>query len=191
MASFTEINAITISLILILSFTLPASTSAQQQCDSASTGGCHDKAKSLLAFASGVNIGRRGYMHVLPDSFYDLMLYSTSRDGFFHDEFLQEAWYLIRRVGVDGRESENNGERGLGNVEKWCVCSWLDNCDGFNGGDNDKDSMLLRNRVVAQVLEIGIVVHSVANWFINRVPLTIRARSGRHRLLFPLLPSTL
>ncbi|KAJ6673025.1 ZINC/IRON TRANSPORTER [Salix purpurea] len=47
MASITKIKAITISLILNLSFALPATALAQQQCDSASTGGCHDKAKSL------------------------------------------------------------------------------------------------------------------------------------------------
>ena len=43
----------------------------------------------------------------------------------------------------------NNGVRGLGNVENGGA--HVGHCDGFNGGANDKDSMLLRNRVVAQV----------------------------------------
>ncbi|KAJ6899463.1 fe(2+) transport protein 1-like [Populus alba x Populus x berolinensis] len=219
MASFTEINAITISLILILSFTLPASTSAQQQCDSASTGGCHDKAKSLQlkliaifsilvasmigvclplfsrmipalmpdrdlfvvvkAFASGVILAT-GYMHVLPDSFNDLMsdclpinpwkkfpfttfvamlsaILTLVMDSFTMS-FYKKHGFDKKGGGVDG-EKVNNGERGLGNVENGGA--HVGHCDGFNGGANDKDSMLLRNRVVAQVLEIGIVVHSV------------------------------
>ena len=209
MASFTEINAITISLILILSFTLPASTSAQQQCDSASTGGCHDKAKSLQlkliaifsilvasmigvclplfsraipalmpdrdlfvvikAFASGVILAT-GYMHVLPDSFNDLMsdclpinpwkkfpfttfvamlsaLLTLMIDSFAMSYYKKHG-FDRKGGGVDG-EKVNNGERGLGNVENGSA--HVGHCHGFNGGANDKDSMLLRNRVVAQV----------------------------------------
>ncbi|KAJ6431972.1 hypothetical protein OIU84_019279 [Salix udensis] len=219
MASITKIKAITISLILNLSFALPATALAQQQCDTASTGGCHDKAKSLQlkliaifsilmasmigvclplfsrripalmpdrdlfvvvkAFASGVILAT-GYMHVLPDSFNALMsnclpvnpwkkfpfttfvamlsaILTLMTDSFAMSYYKKHG---INRKGggVDG-EKEKNGERELGCVENGGL--HVGHCDELNDGSNDKDSMLLRNRVVAQVLEIGIVVHSV------------------------------
>ncbi|CAK7345837.1 unnamed protein product [Dovyalis caffra] len=218
-SSFTKINpnAITISLILILSFTiLPTTTLAQQQqCDSASKGGCHDKAKSLQlkliaifsilvasmigvclplfsrmipalmpdrdlfvvvkAFASGVILAT-GYMHVLPDSFNDLMsdclpinpwkkfpfttfvAMLSAILALMVDSFTMS--YYKKLGGSDNKGGEKNGETVLGHVENGGAVH-VGHSHGINYGANGKDSILLRNRVVAQVLEIGIVVHSV------------------------------
>ncbi|XAR58987.1 hypothetical protein NMG60_11014592 [Bertholletia excelsa] len=130
----------------------------------------------VKAFASGVILAT-GYMHVMPDSFNDLTsecLPETPWRKFPFTTFvamlsavvtlmvdsLALSFYKKRmerpRVGF----KEPEGNRGL-TVE-------LQNADGHCHGhglgsekSEDKDSQLLRYRVVAQVLELGIVVHSV------------------------------
>ncbi|CAK7353340.1 unnamed protein product [Dovyalis caffra] len=129
----------------------------------------------VKAFASGVILAT-GYMHVLPDSFNDLMsdclpinpwkkfpfttfvAMLSALLTLMIDSFAMS--YYKKRCLSDEKGGGENGEKVLEHVENGGAVH-VGHSHGFNGGANGKDSILLRNRVVAQVLEIGIVVHSV------------------------------
>ncbi|KAK8526100.1 hypothetical protein V6N13_017165 [Hibiscus sabdariffa] len=126
----------------------------------------------VKAFASGVILAT-GYMHVLPDSFNDLMsdclpknpwkkfpfttfvamlsaLFTLMVDSFAMSVYKKR---FSRASEMDGARQENghvtieNSEYGHGH--------------GHALELNGASSQLLRHRVIAQVLELGIVVHSV------------------------------
>ncbi|PHU29630.1 Fe(2+) transport protein 2 [Capsicum chinense] len=124
----------------------------------------------VKAFASGVILAT-GYMHVLPDSFDDLRseclpetpwrkfpfttfvamlsaILTLSVDSYAMSYFKKHK--LESGDGNGGDYVHNNGkmESQNGHVHGLAKC-------------DDKASQLLRYRVVAQVLELGIIVHSV------------------------------
>ncbi|KAK8526098.1 hypothetical protein V6N13_017164 [Hibiscus sabdariffa] len=122
----------------------------------------------VKAFASGVILAT-GYMHVLPDSFNDLMsdclpenpwkkfpfttfvamlsaLFTLMVDSFAMSVYKKRC---SRASEMDGGRQEN------GNVT-------IENSEHGRALElNGASSQLLRHRVIAQVLELGIVVHSV------------------------------
>ncbi|OMO72202.1 Zinc/iron permease [Corchorus olitorius] len=125
----------------------------------------------IKAFASGVILAT-GYMHVLPDSFNDLMseclpenpwrkfpfttfvamlsaILTLMVDSFamsFYKKHCSKA--LVADAGdVAGSLENGNAQHGHSHVNAF--------------EKNDVASQLLRHRVIAQVLELGIIVHSV------------------------------
>ncbi|XP_059629581.1 fe(2+) transport protein 1-like [Cornus florida] len=192
--------------ILLISFTSQtlgeSETESRGECGSKSSGGCEDKAKSLVlkliaiasilvtsmmgvclplfsrgvqalkpdrdlfilvkAFASGVILAT-GYMHVMPDSFdclTSVCLPENPWRKFPFTTFIAMLSALLTLM-VDSF--------GLSYYKKYCCDSnrvtdgaveLQGHCHGMVGLD-DKASQLVRYRVVAQVLEVGIVVHSV------------------------------
>ncbi|KAH1097832.1 hypothetical protein J1N35_014753 [Gossypium stocksii] len=129
----------------------------------------------VKAFASGVILAT-GYMHVLPDSFNDLMSGCLPENPWrkfpfttfvamlsavltlMVDSFAMSVYK--KRCGKALMAAANNG----GGLENTNVVP----IDNFEHGhshslemNDDVSSQLLRHRVIAQVLELGIVVHSV------------------------------
>ncbi|GLT91699.1 hypothetical protein SLE2022_095750 [Rubroshorea leprosula] len=120
----------------------------------------------VKAFASGVILAT-GYMHVLPDSFNDLMspclptnpwrkfpfttfVAMLSAVATLMVDSLAMCWYK-KRVGTENVVVEK------GSID-------MENFEHGNHGSNEVQSALnslMRHRVIAQVLELGIVVHSV------------------------------
>ncbi|GER49549.1 zinc transporter [Striga asiatica] len=127
----------------------------------------------VKAFASGVILAT-GYMHVLPDSFADLtspclpenpwrrfpfstfaaMLSAVAT--LMVDSVAMSYFYSDRKTGPDGKKAPTPAAGG-------------GHCHGISVGGEEGAAQLLRYRVVAQsnfnvqmqVLELGIVVHSV------------------------------
>ncbi|KAG8498788.1 hypothetical protein CXB51_005669 [Gossypium anomalum] len=129
----------------------------------------------VKAFASGVILAT-GYMHVLPDSFNDLMSGCLPENPWRKFPFTTFVAMLsaVLTLMVDSfamsvykkhcgkalMADANNG----GGLENTNVVP----IDNFEHGhshslemNDDVSSQLLRHRVIAQVLELGIVVHSV------------------------------
>ncbi|TYG51819.1 hypothetical protein ES288_D10G291300v1 [Gossypium darwinii] len=133
----------------------------------------------VKAFSSGVILAT-GYMHVLPNSFNDLMSGCLPKNPWRKFPFttfiaiLSAVWTLMvdsfamsvykKRCGKALMADANNG----GGLENTNVVP----IDNFEHGhshslemNDDVSSQLLRHRVIAQeyihVLELGIVVHSV------------------------------
>ncbi|XP_031379774.1 fe(2+) transport protein 1-like [Punica granatum] len=134
----------------------------------------------VKAFASGVILAT-GYMHVLPDSFEYLNSDCLPADPWAKfpfttfiamlsavatqmvDSFAMSYYRKLRartsgsgtRVSGQAKDGVVAAEDGRGNG--------LEHVHGGPGEDHlgDGESQLLRHRVVAQVLELGIVVHSV------------------------------
>ncbi|KAG4127699.1 hypothetical protein ERO13_D10G230900v2 [Gossypium hirsutum] len=129
----------------------------------------------VKAFSSGVILAT-GYMHVLPDSFNDLMSGCLPENPWrkfpfttfvamlsavltlMVDSFAMSVYK--KRCGKALMADANNG----GGLENTNVVQ----IDNFEHGhshslemNDDVSSQLLRHRVIAQVLELGIVVHSV------------------------------
>ncbi|KAJ4710656.1 Fe(2+) transport protein 1 [Melia azedarach] len=117
----------------------------------------------VKAFASGVILAT-GYMHVLPDSFDDLRSLCLPEKPWRKFPFttfvamlsavvtlmvdsLAMSYYkkYCSKISGEGRISDRV-EHGHFKIEE---------------GKDDMGSQLLRHRVVAQVLELGIIVHSV------------------------------
>uniref|UniRef100_A0A5B7BZZ7 Putative fe(2+) transport protein 1-like n=1 Tax=Davidia involucrata TaxID=16924 RepID=A0A5B7BZZ7_DAVIN len=127
----------------------------------------------VKAFASGVILAT-GYMHVMPDSFDCLTSECLPENPWrkfpfttfvamlsailtlMVDSFAMSCYK--KRCSEVGLESSSKAIRGDGTME----LQNTGHCHG-NGmaGLDDEASQLLRHRVVAQVLELGIVVHSV------------------------------
>ncbi|CAN6550367.1 unnamed protein product [Malus baccata var. baccata] len=128
----------------------------------------------VKAFASGVILAT-GFMHVLPDSFdcltseclpehpwrkfpfttFVAMLSAVLTlmvDSFSMSHYRK---YLVR--GAARGEDEENAKNSSSQIEPFGHGHDIKTEEGLD----DKDSQLLRYRVVAQVLELGIVVHSV------------------------------
>ncbi|KAJ9140627.1 hypothetical protein P3X46_031252 [Hevea brasiliensis] len=110
----------------------------------------------VKAFASGVILAT-GYMHVLPDSFNCLtseclpkILGRTIATLMVDSSAMSYYWKRLNGVAEGGdREKGRNRDGESVNVKV------------EDQGPNNQDSApLLRHRVVAQVLELGIVVHS-------------------------------
>ncbi|XP_017617813.1 zinc transporter 7-like [Gossypium arboreum] len=125
----------------------------------------------VKAFASGVILAT-GYMHVLPDSFDDLMsdclpenpwrkfpfttfvamlsaIVTLMVDSFAMSVYRKHhAKALMAGEGTDVARLEN------GDVQR-------ENHGHEHHGVMNQKSQLLRHRVIAQVLELGIIVHSV------------------------------
>ncbi|KAI4370898.1 hypothetical protein MLD38_019194 [Melastoma candidum] len=120
----------------------------------------------VKAFASGVILAT-GYMHVMPDSFDDLMSECLPENPWrkfpfttfvamlsaiatlMVDSFAMSLYkkHNISRFGVTGGKADGD------------VVAVVEN--GGTNLDGEKKEQLIRYRVVAQVLELGIVVHSV------------------------------
>ncbi|KAL3810547.1 hypothetical protein ACJIZ3_000705 [Penstemon smallii] len=131
----------------------------------------------VKAFASGVILAT-GYMHVMPDSFDCLRSECLPENPWHKFPFTTFVAMLsaIVTLMVDSYamsyyRKHNLGGGGGGGIKK--CCSNVGNeiklesqpqAQGntiINSDESEKESQLLRYRVVAQVLELGIVVHSV------------------------------
>ncbi|XP_022775746.1 fe(2+) transport protein 1-like [Durio zibethinus] len=130
----------------------------------------------VKAFASGVILAT-GYMHVLPDSFNDLMsdcLPENPWKKFPFTTFVAMlsalltlmvdsfAMSMYKKRSAKALVADNGGmlENGNGQVENFGHGHGHGHALG-NVVEDDKEAQLLRHRVIAQVLELGIVVHSV------------------------------
>uniref|UniRef100_A0A0E0KH71 Fe(2+) transport protein 1 n=1 Tax=Oryza punctata TaxID=4537 RepID=A0A0E0KH71_ORYPU len=140
----------------------------------------------VKAFASGVILGT-GYMHVLPDSFNDLSSPCLPAKPWAEFPFtafvamlaavftlmVDSLMLTFHTRGSKGRASSaavaHHGDHGhchahaLGQADVTALSTTETAAD--KGGDveagNTTKAQLLRNRVIVQVLEMGIVVHSV------------------------------
>ncbi|KAK4750299.1 hypothetical protein SAY87_027748 [Trapa incisa] len=134
----------------------------------------------VKAFASGVILAT-GYMHVLPDSFEYLnsdclpknpwsnfpfttfvaMLSAVATqmvDSFsmsFHRKNKMKRNAVVESGAIASKDEAIEAEGGSGSGNRHS------HGFSFREDDTDKNSQLMRHRVVAQVLEVGIVVHSV------------------------------
>ncbi|KAL0352698.1 UNVERIFIED_CONTAM: Fe(2+) transport protein 2 [Sesamum angustifolium] len=125
----------------------------------------------VKAFASGVILAT-GYMHVLPDSFdclrsdclpenpwkkFPFTTFVAMLSAVFTlmvDSYAM-SYYRKRDLEIEVKRTSDENAIVDGKLES-------QHCHGFNvAKDDDNASQLLRYRVVAQVLELGIVVHSV------------------------------
>ncbi|XP_009796658.1 fe(2+) transport protein 1-like [Nicotiana sylvestris] len=128
----------------------------------------------VKAFASGVILAT-GYMHVMPDSFDCLRSDCLPDNPWKKFPFTTFVAMLsaILTLSVDSYAmsyfKKYKFESGVGNVRDYAHNGKMESqiCDNnishFHGEAkvDDKPAQLLRYRVVAQVLELGIVVHSV------------------------------
>ena len=133
-------------------------------------------------------------MHVLPDSFNYLssdclprypwkkfpfttfvaMLHAlvTLMIDSFALSYYKKHGFHKRGGGGNGYQKAKNGEKELGHVEN--CGAHVEHCHGFNGGANDKDSILLRNRA-----EYGMKIKAIlAFFFSTTTPLGIVLGSG-------------
>ncbi|KAL0442345.1 UNVERIFIED_CONTAM: Fe(2+) transport protein 2 [Sesamum latifolium] len=125
----------------------------------------------VKAFASGVILAT-GYMHVLPDSFdclrsdclpekpwkkFPFTTFVAMLSAVFTlmvDSYAM-SYYRKRDLDIEVKRTSDANAIVDGKLES-------QHCHGFNVAKaDDNASQLLRYRVVAQVLELGIVVHSV------------------------------
>ncbi|OMO93646.1 Zinc/iron permease [Corchorus capsularis] len=130
----------------------------------------------IKAFASGVILAT-GYMHVLPDSFNDLMseclpenpwrkfpfttfvamlsaILTLMVDSFAMSTYKKHCSKGLVADGGDVAGSLENGNSQIQNLGHGHA-----HVSAFE--KNDVASQLLRHRVIAQILELGIIVHSV------------------------------
>uniref|UniRef100_A0A0D9ZBA7 Fe(2+) transport protein 2 n=1 Tax=Oryza glumipatula TaxID=40148 RepID=A0A0D9ZBA7_9ORYZ len=143
----------------------------------------------VKAFASGVILGT-GYMHVLPDSFNDLTSPCLPRKPWSEFPFaafvamlaavftlmVDSLMLTFHTRGSKGRASSavaaavaHHGDHGhchahaLGQADVAALSTTeaADQGSGDVEAGNTTKAQLLRNRVIVQVLEMGIVVHSV------------------------------
>ncbi|XP_073107394.1 fe(2+) transport protein 1-like [Elaeis guineensis] len=129
----------------------------------------------VKAFASGVILAT-GYMHVLPDSFDDLSSHCLPDRPWHKFSFTTFVAMLsaLFTLSVDSLAMSFRGMRKaccgppeLGDQEKETSTAVVPVAHGHGNGavvpseKDGVDSVLQRNRVIAQVLEFGIVVHSV------------------------------
>ncbi|XP_043688935.1 fe(2+) transport protein 1-like [Telopea speciosissima] len=122
----------------------------------------------VKAFASGVILAT-GYMHVLPDSFDCLRspcLPENPWKKFPFTTFVAMLSALVTLM-IDSFAMSYHKKHSMGPTIRNAEVNRINsNSDDQNKplrvkGDEEADSQLLRYRVVAQVLELGIVVHSV------------------------------
>ncbi|CAL9103973.1 unnamed protein product, partial [Musa textilis] len=126
----------------------------------------------VKAFASGVILAT-GYMHVLPDSFDDLgspclpedpwskfpfttFVAMLSAIGTLMLDSMMLASYNKRRAKVSSATATGHEMVPVPHGHGHCAVPQLD-ADGKDG----REAVVLRNRIIAQVLEMGIIVHSV------------------------------
>ncbi|KAH7836335.1 hypothetical protein Vadar_000026 [Vaccinium darrowii] len=133
----------------------------------------------VKAFSSGVILAT-GYMHVLPDSFDDLKSECLPRNPWKYPfttlvamvaavlTMMVDSFALCYYRKKDREIKEECRRKRKTNVELGQNCSNGNDNDKLNDSGTvddqeveDKAATLLRHRVVAQVLELGIVVHSV------------------------------
>ncbi|EOY01526.1 hypothetical protein SCA6_007949 [Theobroma cacao] len=127
----------------------------------------------VKAFASGVILAT-GYMHVLPDAFNDLMSKCLPENPWRKFPFTTFAAMLAALVTlmVDSfamstykkrcaKASVADAGNGAGLENGNVQIEIFGQGQGHAVEKNDKASQLLRCRVIAQVLELGIIVHSV------------------------------
>ncbi|KAJ4827013.1 putative zinc transporter 10 [Turnera subulata] len=129
----------------------------------------------VKSFAAGIILGT-GFMHVLPDSF-DMLSSSCLKDNPWHEfpftgfvamlsaiftqmvHSLTTSVYSRRsNVGVspENQVSDTEGDQEMG------LANTMGHFDGHHHGPKTVgDAQLLRQRVIAMVLELGIIVHSV------------------------------
>ncbi|KAL4362093.1 hypothetical protein GQ457_04G010570 [Hibiscus cannabinus] len=122
----------------------------------------------VKAFASGVILAT-GYMHVLPDSFNDLMSDCLPENPWKKFPFttfvaMLSALFTLMvdsfAMSVYKKRCSRASETDAAKQENGIVT--IENSEhGRAFVLNGESSQLLRHRVIAQVLELGIVVHSV------------------------------
>ncbi|XVE91709.1 hypothetical protein REPUB_Repub01dG0034300 [Reevesia pubescens] len=136
----------------------------------------------VKAFASGVILAT-GYMHVLPDSFDDLRSECLPENSWrkfpfttfvamlsavvtlMVDSFAMSIYKKHSGIALVVDASDDDASRENGNDQ-------IENVGHGHGHGlalekNEISSQLLRHRVIAQVLELGIIVHSVAEYKIK------------------------
>ncbi|KAJ8470118.1 hypothetical protein OPV22_024461 [Ensete ventricosum] len=126
----------------------------------------------VKTFASGVILAT-GYMHVLPDSFDDLgspclpedpwskfpfttFVAMLSAIGTLMLDSMMLTSYNKRRAKVSSATVTGHDMVPVPHGHGHCAVPQLD-ADGKDG----REAVVLRNRIIAQVLEMGIIVHSV------------------------------
>ncbi|KAL9255596.1 Zinc transporter 7-like protein [Drosera capensis] len=169
-----HLNCIAIGCILVASIIGVSSPLLTRSIPALSTDG--DLFVLVKAFASGVIVAT-GFMHVMPDSWNDLTspclpdmpwrvfpftpfitmvaAYLTMMMDTFATSWYEKRMVLARGLSGEEQSNGNGKESGSGH--------------GHGHGHGhvvgmvfaDRESDLMKNRVVAQVLELGIVVHSV------------------------------
>ncbi|XP_010557016.1 PREDICTED: zinc transporter 3-like [Tarenaya hassleriana] len=133
------------------------------------------------AFAAGVILST-GFLHVLPEAFEMLTspclsehpwefpftgfiammaaIFTLSVDA-FATSYIQKSHFKNQRISSEGEGKEGGGELGLH------VHARAHSQDGHTAAESgvgsavESKTQLLRSRVIAQVLELGIIVHSV------------------------------
>ncbi|EEF47660.1 fe(2+) transport protein 1 [Ricinus communis] len=124
----------------------------------------------VKAFASGVILAT-GYMHVLPDSFdclrseclpenpwrkFPFTTFVAMLSALFTLMVDSFAMSYYKKWGIDNGATGGGHHHHIKGAEELGNLAVEDNTDGKANSE-----VLLRHRVVAQVLELGIVVHSV------------------------------
>ncbi|XP_010557015.1 PREDICTED: zinc transporter 5-like [Tarenaya hassleriana] len=133
------------------------------------------------AFAAGVILST-GFLHVLPEAFKMLTSPCLSEHpwefpftGFiammaailtlsvdaFATSYFQKSHFKNQRIGSEGEGKEGGGELGLHVHAHAHSHGGLTAAESGGGSAGESMTQLLRNRVIAQVLELGIIVHSV------------------------------
>ncbi|XP_068653961.1 fe(2+) transport protein 1-like [Aristolochia californica] len=128
----------------------------------------------VKAFAAGIILAT-GFMHVLPDSF-DMLWSDCLTENPWHkfpfsgfvamlsaivtlmvDSLATSIYNRKNSIGVIPESQTHGGDREMGSMTGGAHIHG----HGLSVKDGSPDSQLLRYRVVAMVLELGIVVHSV------------------------------
>ncbi|TXG57735.1 hypothetical protein EZV62_015564 [Acer yangbiense] len=131
----------------------------------------------IKAFAAGVILAT-GFIHVLPDAFDNLtspclkenpwgkfpftgFVAMMAAIGTLMVDASATSYYQksnMRKSRPNNGDEENDGEAASGHVP---VHTHATHGHAHGPVSSDQDSQLLRHRVISQVLELGIVVHSV------------------------------
>ncbi|KAK1563254.1 hypothetical protein Q3G72_024866 [Acer saccharum] len=131
----------------------------------------------IKAFAAGVILAT-GFIHVLPDAFDNLTSPCLNENpwgkfpftgfvammaaiGTLMVDALATSYYQksnLRKSRPNNGDKENDGDAASGHVH---VHTHATHGHAHGPVSSDQDSQLLRHRVISQVLELGIVVHSV------------------------------
>ncbi|XP_054808273.1 fe(2+) transport protein 1-like [Prosopis cineraria] len=128
----------------------------------------------VKAFASGVILAT-GYMHVLPDSFDDLRSECLAKNPWHKFPFTTfvamlaaiftlmvdsfSIGYFRKKISSNAVESDNVRGNEAKELEQFGIGHG--HCGNEHLKISEGQEQLLKHRVVAQVLELGIVVHSV------------------------------
>eukprot|EP00258_Populus_trichocarpa_P046751 XP_024462770.1 fe(2+) transport protein 1 [Populus trichocarpa] len=116
----------------------------------------------VRAFASGVVLATGYPWKKFPFTTFVAMLHAlvTLMIDSFALSYYKKHGFHKRGGGGNGYQKAKNGEKELGHVENGGA--HVGHCHGFNGGANDKDSILLRNRA-----EYGMKIKAILAFFFS------------------------